>query len=622
MRKARMKAAMFVLPLAMSLAMALAMSLAMSLAMATAFAESFTPGTEAMASSYLDSGARILRAEYQGEELSKDRREPTVLEWTGGHVAIGLVGNPACAALSGADDVNIETRLTGYSADGGIEQFNADGVAAYYISLPMEMYVGNDVFEMFWLISCVTERTADQTTFSLIPGSESPVYYITFNMGEFNNAVPRGEIPAIVRAEFENAELSKDKNNPTKIPYFNNIKLFGNSVCKSSSVDVQIWHDGVWTRTGQAVKFNSSAFGPCQLSVAYETEGNNGSPLYNKTVKLEFAVHNDGYDDSSSKSPTYYVEYLDEESSLIDFGVSGLFQTIKLAEDRLVIEAKSEYIFEICNITLKDKTELKEYILDISNANPDCDGVMTNRITYSNLSLNAQNIYELEIPAKAAVRKAGMDPDSVNMLKYNRQYTTELIIEGSLSFPDVGSGHWAYPYVKELTEKRIIAGYEDGTFRPDGQVTRSEFAKIMALSLQIPLVDDATVQTFADVGAGNWAFAYVETVKRYLTGYSDGALYYFKGSEPAVREDMAVALVKAMGLENQDVELAELETIFSDYGSISPNLRNYVLIAYKNGLVDGYPDGTFRAQGTITRAEAAALLSKVYKSDAMEKVAF
>jgi hypothetical protein len=176
--------------------------------------------------------------------------------------------------------------------------------------------------------------------------------------------------------------------------------------------------------------------------------------------------------------------------------------------------------------------------------------------------------------------------------------------------------------VKELTEKRVVNGYEDGRFRPNGHVSRSEFAKIMTLTLQIPLIDDNAVQSFADVDESNWAFKYIETVKLYLTGYFDGDSYFFKGSAPAVREDMAVALVKAMGLENQDVDLDELETIFSDYELVSQNLRKYVLIAYKNKLIDGYPDGTFAPQRTITRAETAALLSKVYKSDAMEKVTF
>jgi len=66
------------------------------------------------------------------------------------------------------------------------------------------------------------------------------------------------------------------------------------------------------------------------------------------------------------------------------------------------------------------------------------------------------------------------------------------------------------------------------------------------------------------------------------------------------------------------VDASELKAIFKDYDAISPNLRKFVLIAYKNGLMNGYPDKTFGAQRTITRAEAASLLVRVLNSDAVK----
>ena len=636
---------------------------AAALALALAMAAGLLPGARAMASPNLGSGAKIMRAEYQGKELSRDRRNPTVLEWSGEHVRLALVGNPACAAMAADMDAQVDALITGFSANGATELFDALGRAAYYIGLPSEMYVGDDVFEIFWQISYVTERTEDEARYGPIPGSQSPKYYVAFNLGGFGVEAPLGDAPAIVRAELNGVELSRDINKPTKIPYFCNIKLAGNSACKSREVDVQIWHNGVWTRTGQLVMFNSAALGPIRASVAYEFEGNNGSPLYNKTAKLEFAAHDGGDSASPPNSPAYYVIYQDEESALIDFAAAGLFKDMWLADGRLVVEVAQGYIFEDFDLVLWDKTANTKAVLEMKLANPDCSGILTNRATYSNLSLDEQHEYELTIPERAALFKTGMDPDAYNKLAFNKEHTARLVFgrplgqqgaddgdgagadagadadggagadagaddgdgagagDGALSFPDVPDGHWAHPYVGELAKKGVIEGYEDGTFRPDGLVTRNEFAKIMALSLGMPLAGGAA-QTFADVGVGDWAFAYVETVKPYLTGYSDGALYYFKGSEPAVREDMAVALVKAMGLEDQDVDLGMLEAIFQDHGSISPNLRKYVLIAHENGLIDGYPDGTFRAQGTITRAETAALLVKVRKSDAMEKVVF
>ena len=128
---------------------------------------------------------------------------------------------------------------------------------------------------------------------------------------------------------------------------------------------------------------------------------------------------------------------------------------------------------------------------------------------------------------------------------------------------------------------------------------------------------------FVDVSGENWDYMYIKYVSRYMTGFlaADGNVYFF-GNQAAVREDMAVALVKALGLSDQVVEESELKTIFNDWESISPNLRKYVLIAYENNLIDGYPGGWFKPQQTITRAETSALLMRVWQSPAMEKVVF
>lgn len=196
------------------------------------------------------------------------------------------------------------------------------------------------------------------------------------------------------------------------------------------------------------------------------------------------------------------------------------------------------------------------------------------------------------------------------------------------SFSDVPTSHWAYSSIMLLVEKGVISGYADGLFKPNELVSRSEFAKMMTLALQIPLIKD-TAPSFADVSRNDWEFVYVETAKKYLTGYQQGESYYFKGKEPAVREDMAVALVKTLNLEsevaddiNAEYVYARLQQIFSDADTISPNLRKYVLLAYEADLIGGYTDGTCGPQKSITRAEAASMLVKVLKSAAMQKVTF
>lgn len=179
------------------------------------------------------------------------------------------------------------------------------------------------------------------------------------------------------------------------------------------------------------------------------------------------------------------------------------------------------------------------------------------------------------------------------------------------SFSDVNNSFWAFEAISRLNKMGIIKGYSDNTFKPNGKVTRAEFASMFTKSLNLTSSDDT--QTFADVPSSNWSYKAVEAAKSYLTGYKAGNELYFYGSRNAVREDMAVALVKALNLtlESNDTEL---QNTFVDYDKISPNLRDYVYTAYKNGVMTGNNEKKFNPQGTLTRAESAVLLERAMKS--------
>lgn len=179
-------------------------------------------------------------------------------------------------------------------------------------------------------------------------------------------------------------------------------------------------------------------------------------------------------------------------------------------------------------------------------------------------------------------------------------------------FTDVPSGHWAYQSVMNMARLGIIAGYPDGTFKPDKFVSREEFAKILCGATSLPISNPKT-NTFADVTSADWSFRYVETVKDYLTGYpaSTGSKPLFKGRQDATREDVAVALVRIKGFDKTTLPNPTiLSDMFKDTDSISTNLKNLVAIAVEKGLISGYPDKTIRGSQTITRAEAATLIDK------------
>lgn len=181
-------------------------------------------------------------------------------------------------------------------------------------------------------------------------------------------------------------------------------------------------------------------------------------------------------------------------------------------------------------------------------------------------------------------------------------------------FWDVPKDHWAFGYISELVDKGVLNGYEDGSFRPDDTVTRAEWAKIMVLAAGLPLVygfetpDRYFDSHFWDMH-DHWANPYVNAAEDYLAAYADGS---FKPDQAAVREDVTVSMVKLKGYDVSKVDYSYLSR-FSDMNSISNSLKAYVAVAVEKELIDGFEDGTFRGQDTLTRAEAATLLWRAFQ---------
>ncbi len=155
----------------------------------------------------------------------------------------------------------------------------------------------------------------------------------------------------------------------------------------------------------------------------------------------------------------------------------------------------------------------------------------------------------------------------------------------------------------------------DGSFQPEGSVTREAFAKMMVLTFRAtPSTQEEP--TFLDVGSTRWSYSYVEASKDFLTGYTspfDGTMT-FHPEEYATREDIAVALVRMMGLTEKDASNpGYAKWKFSDGDSISPSLLPYVSVAAERGLINGFTDGTFGPQRPISRAETVALLNRASK---------
>ena len=121
---------------------------------------------------------------------------------------------------------------------------------------------------------------------------------------------------------------------------------------------------------------------------------------------------------------------------------------------------------------------------------------------------------------------------------------------------------------------------------------------------------------FTDVSTGDWFYQAVETAvyAGIAKGYGDGT---FHPNAPVSRQEIACVLVQALGksqLANGD---AQAVTNFVDDHDIAWWSRGYVYVVSQQGIVNGYPDNTYRPVNDTTRAEVCAMISnflKVYSS--------
>ena len=184
------------------------------------------------------------------------------------------------------------------------------------------------------------------------------------------------------------------------------------------------------------------------------------------------------------------------------------------------------------------------------------------------------------------------------------------------SFSDVPSDHWCCEIIGELSDQNMLSGYFDGTFKPDQPVTRAEIAAMLVRFAGLSTSSNR-VTNYNDMPGSHWALPFAEAVKPYLPGYvSATGESKFDPSAPARREDVVAAAARIhMGKTVVDTDVSILKQRFKDHGVISSTLSQAIGWAVRQGMVAGYPDGTFRPGNPVTRAEAAAILYRSFVQD-------
>lgn len=166
------------------------------------------------------------------------------------------------------------------------------------------------------------------------------------------------------------------------------------------------------------------------------------------------------------------------------------------------------------------------------------------------------------------------------------------------AFNDI-SGHWAEKEILEMKNRGIIDGFEDGSFRPDAEITRAQFVKILSGAFQI---SESTGSIFSDVPTEEWYAGYVYGALEagVINGVSDTE---FAPETEITRQDAGVIIYRMLRFE------VKTELAFADAAEIAPYAQEAIASLSHYGILNGY-DGRFNPNGHLTRAEAAALLSR------------
>ncbi|MFN6463977.1 MAG: fasciclin domain-containing protein [Nostoc sp. DedVER02] len=180
----------------------------------------------------------------------------------------------------------------------------------------------------------------------------------------------------------------------------------------------------------------------------------------------------------------------------------------------------------------------------------------------------------------------------------------------TVNLSDVSSDYWARPFIQALADNSVIAGFPDGSFRPNQAVTRAEFAALIQKAFPSQnRIRQLSAGGFRDVPAGYWASSVIQYAYEtgFLAGYPGNV---FRPGEQIPRVQAIVALTSGLGLTASSTGgSTDLSTYYTDASNIPDYAVASVTSATQSNIVVNYPDvKQLNPQQPLTRAEAAALL--------------
>ncbi|HHU69173.1 MAG TPA: S-layer homology domain-containing protein [Thermoanaerobacterales bacterium] len=173
--------------------------------------------------------------------------------------------------------------------------------------------------------------------------------------------------------------------------------------------------------------------------------------------------------------------------------------------------------------------------------------------------------------------------------------------------------HWAERELDQLMALGIVKGFEDGSFKPQDNITRAQFVKMLICALGYE--QDAEVlkgvQTkFKDVAADHWAGGYIAAAWELEIAKGDKEGNFFP-DEKITRAEITAMVIRTLKFENEALNIKKNNLEFKDSKEIPEWAVGYIDIATRIGIISGMPDNSFSPNEYATRAQGGIIIQRM-----------
>jgi hypothetical protein len=177
----------------------------------------------------------------------------------------------------------------------------------------------------------------------------------------------------------------------------------------------------------------------------------------------------------------------------------------------------------------------------------------------------------------------------------------DVLVEGGRPLADISDADPDYPILSDAINRGLLSPDSTRNVNPDAQVTRAQFAKMLATAFEWQMRPAAT-PVFQDVGADHWARPFIETaaVRNVMAGYGDGNFY---PDNPVTREQALKAIALAADWDLLTGPTSPFADVPRDYWAYP-----YIETAYRHGILALEQGDNVRPKAFLTRREVSALL--------------